>query len=537
MSCLNRVILAGLFILLATTRVAWSIEPNAPETLISQDEAIVVAIRQRLDALPESKAYKVDEDRDALGQFYTEKGRALWVGKAGLTDQAKAIVVEIQKANSWGLDASQFALPNTEATTDLSGSELIELEMTMSLAILKYARHARGGRMDPRDLSLAIDRTLPLEDPKVVLASLYDADDPAAYLRNLHPQHEQFEKLRLAYLKALEDEARPPAEQPKAVEEKDATAKKAKKKRKAKRSKKKRRRKTKLSKRLLYNMEMWRWMPRELGTKHVWANIPEYRFRVINNDKVVHAERIVIGKVKNKTPVFSDEMETIVFHPFWGVPNSIKVKEILPSLVRGGNVLEKQNLRMSYGGRPVDPYSVDWTTTDIRKFHVFQPPSRRNALGIVKFLFPNKHAVYMHDTPSKHLFKRKARAFSHGCVRVRDPLKLAEVLLNHDKGWNRSKIDALIDNGPKNNQISLGTKYPVHMTYFTARIDDDGKPVLFKDVYGHEKLIQMGLDGKSHLIVKKKPNLDSARRRVVSNTGGSFYKKKNSRWMEQVFGN
>ena len=533
MSCLNRALLAGIILFLATTRVAWSIEPNAPTALISQDEAIVVSIRQRLDELPESKEYKADADRDSLGQFYTTHGRAIWVSDGQLSDRAKAIIEEIKQADNWGLDASQFELPAGDAAGDLSGAQLIDIEMTMSLAVLKYARHARGGRMDPKDLSLAIDRTLPLEDPKVVLTSLLDADEPAAYLRSLHPQHEQFEKLRLAYLKALDDEANPPAQ---ATEPEPTKAEKNKKKRKAKRSKKRKRSKTKLSQRLLYNMEMWRWMPRELGEKHIIANIPEYRFRVIKNGQVVHAERIVTGKVKNKTPIFSDEMETIVFHPFWGVPNSIKVKELLPKLVRGGD-LEKQNLRMSYGGRPVDPQSVDWTTTDIRKFHVFQPPSRRNALGVVKFMFPNKHAVYMHDTPSKHLFKRKDRAFSHGCVRVRNPLKLAEVLLNNDKGWGRSKVDALIDNGPKNNQIGLDKKLPVHLVYFTAKIDEDGKPVLYKDIYGHERLIQMGLDGKSHLIVKKKPNLDTARRRVVSNSGSSFYKKKNSDWMERIFNN
>ncbi len=532
MSCLCRVVLAALFVTLATTRVAWSIEPSAPAALISQDEAIVVAIRQRLDQLPDSKVFRESDDRDALGQFYIEHGRALWVDATGLTDRAKTIITEMSKADAWGLDASKFDTPST-TTNDLTGSALIETEMKMSLAVLKYARHARGGRMDPRELSLAIDRVPPLEDPKTVLTSLLDASDPAAYLRDLHPKHDQFEKLRLAYLKALDDEANP-ASAPTAVSnEAEATKKKS----KSKRSRKKTRSKTKLSQRLLYNMEMWRWMPRELGTKFVWSNIPEYRMRVVKNGEVVHAERIVTGKVKNKTPIFSDKMETIVFHPFWGVPNSIKVKEILPSLVRGANILEKQNLKISYGGRPVDPYSVDWSTTDIRKFHVFQPPSRRNALGVVKFMFPNKHAVYMHDTPSKHLFKRKARAFSHGCVRVRDPLKLAEVLLNHDKGWNRSKINALVDSGPKNNQISLDNKFPVHVTYFTARIDDEGKPRLYKDVYGHERLIQMGLDGKSHLIVKKKPNLDSARRRVVSNTSGSFYKKKNSNWIEQIFNN
>ena len=115
-------------------------------------------------------------------------------------------------------------------------------------------------------------------------------------------------------------------------------------------------------------------------------------------------------------------MEQVIFHPYWGVPDSIKKNEILPSLARGNiGVLERQNLRVSYRGRDINPATVDWTKADMRKFHVYQPPGSGNALGIVKFRFPNKHDVYMHDTPSKSLFNASARAFSHGCMRVRDP--------------------------------------------------------------------------------------------------------------------
>ncbi len=248
---------------------------------------------------------------------------------------------------------------------------------------------------------------------------------------------------------------------------------------------------------------------------------------------------MVVGKVQNKTPMFSDEMETIVFHPFWNVPNSIKVKELLPSLVRGGSALEKQGLKIKLGGRDINPRSIDWSTTDIRKFHVFQPPSRRNALGIVKFMFPNRHAIYFHDTPSKQLFKKKRRAFSHGCMRVRDPLKLAEVLLGSDKGWGRSKINALVSSGPKNNQIALSEKIPVHIAYFTASIDDRGKLSLFKDIYGHEKRLQMGLDGRAHLIIKRKRNLSVARSRVISAVTSNVASRpsRDRSWRRRAFGN
>ena len=536
-NCFRTLIAASLatFVCAATSH---AIEPDAPEALVTRDEAIVVAARQRIDQLPSTKNTGDNADRAALATFYAgHAGPPLWIDKQGLNAQARKIAEEIRKAAVWGLDPEEFDLPAASAS---GNGALIDSELRMSLAILKYARHARGGRMDPKELSLDIDRAPPLEDPHVVLNTLKTSGAPDAYLRDLHPKHDQFEKLRVAYLAALEREKHGLTIEPApAIDELEG---KKKKKRKAKR-KKRRKSTTKLSKRLLYNMEMWRWMPRDLGEKYVQANVPEYKVRVVKNHRIIHEERIVTGKVQNKTPIFSDQMETVVFHPFWGVPNSIKVKEILPSLVRGGNVLEKQNLKISYGGRPVDPASVDWTRTDIRNFHVYQPPGSRNALGIVKFLFPNKHAVYMHDTPSKHLFKRKQRAYSHGCMRVRNPLKLAEVVLSADRGWNRSKIDSLVRAGPKNNQIALNKAVPVHVTYFTVHINEAGKPVLFKDIYGHEKRIQMGLDGKAHLIVKRKTNLDLARRKVVSNVSSSstsFFSSSSSgdrSWTRAVFGN
>ena len=188
------------------------------------------------------------------------------------------------------------------------------------------------------------------------------------------------------------------------------------------------------------------------------------------------------------------------------MPESIKKNEILPNLARGNiGVLERQNLRVSYRGRDINPATVDWTKADMRKFHVYQPPGASNALGIVKFRFPNKHDVYMHDTPSKSLFNATVRAFSHGCMRVRDPLKLAELVLAEDRGWTASRVTAAVRSGPKDNQINLTAKVPVHMTYFTAWVDDDGTSEAFGDIYGHESRIALGIAGKSHLIKQERP--------------------------------
>ncbi len=317
------------------------------------------------------------------------------------------------------------------------------------------------------------------------------AEKPDAYLRSLHPKHPQFELLRQKYLAVKRG-------QPILTADTEAVAEDG----------KAGRRKTAASEgpsaqKLLVNMEQWRWMPDDLGDFYVWVNVPEFMIRVVRGGKVIHTERVVVGKPDTQTPIFSDEMEQVIFHPFWGVPDSIKKADIQPSLARGSSrVLERYNLRIQYNGKDIDPQGVDWATADMRKFHVYQPPGGENLLGVVKFRFPNKHDVYMHDTPQKNLFNAGVRAFSHGCMRVREPQRLAELLLAADQGWPASRVAAAINGGPQNNQINLRQKIPVHITYFTAAVEEDGKLRLFGDIYGHEQRIALGLEGKTQLLAQ-----------------------------------
>lgn len=469
------------------------------------------------------------EEREALTAFYENRGDdLLWVDNGAFNDRAEAAMVEIRRADDWGLEASAFELPSAPASGE--PADVADSELKLSLAVLKYASHARGGRMNPKQLSNYIDREPPLLPPSDVLAGAAAADSVDGWLRGLHPQHPQFEKLRQAYL----DQKRELLSA--AVAEEDVAPKGAKKK-----SSKADSRQATLRK-ILHNMEQWRWMPADLGRYYVWANVPEFTLRVMKDGKEIHSERLIVGKRDTQTPIFSDEMETIVLHPFWGVPDSIKVKELLPSLARGGNVLARNNLRIQYRGRDIDPSSVDWTRTDIRNFHVYQPPGGGNVLGVVKFLFPNEHQVYMHDTPTKNLFTASQRLFSHGCMRVRDPLRFAEILLSEDKGWDKNRIAALVRNGPKNNHITLDTKVPVHITYFTAWVDGDGKLNTRPDVYGHEQRIQMGLEGKAHLIAKSKQDLGSVRAEVLgrlAETKPTWSPVSSSQpdWIRRAFGN
>jgi L,D-transpeptidase YcbB len=207
-------------------------------------------------------------------------------------------------------------------------------------------------------------------------------------------------------------------------------------------------------------------------------------------------------------------MRYVIFGPEWGVPDSIKVKELLPYLrpavdsggggffgfggggaITDTRVLERHNLRVSLNGRPVDPSQIDWSTVDIRKYAFIQPTGGANVLGAVKFRFPNKHDIYMHDTPQRELFDRTVRTFSHGCVRVQNPGRFAEVLLEEDKGWSASRVRDMMAKGG-NVEVTLTKQIPVHIAYFTTVVSEDGQVRSFPDIYGHDKRVAAALSGR-----------------------------------------
>jgi murein L,D-transpeptidase YcbB/YkuD len=532
----------------AVTAEPAAVAPEAP-----QEEALGAVVRRRL---AKGGAERADEERSdalALAAFYeSRKDEPLWVSETGLNAKAAAVIAELKKANEWGLKASDFDVRAAAAASGegagLSRDQLAEAEMSLSLAVLEYARYARGGRItEPaRQLSSYLDRMPQLRDPKTVLEEIAAATEADSYLRGLHPKHPQFEKLRQRYLELVKSAAvaaeivkipkgpklvpgqkhpqvallrqrlgvaLPSVTPPDETLYDDALAAAV----KEFQTKKELKPDGIVSAatrealndieapspaKLLANMEEWRWMPEDLGAFYVWVNIPEFTLRVVKDGKIVHAERVITGLVDKQTPVFSDEMELVTFHPRWIVPDSIKVRELYPSLARGGTTFAKQNLKLTRNGRLIDPMSIDWSTTDIRNFDVHQPPGGGNVLGVLKFSFPNKHAVYMHDTPTKGLFEEASRPFSHGCMRVRNAQKLAEVVLGEDKGWSAQQVADMVKAPPEENPITLDHKIPVHITYFTAWIDDEGKEQTARDVYGHEKRITLALEGKFDLIVR-----------------------------------
>ncbi len=470
------------------------VETTPPAVVLSPIKAL---IQQQLLAPAMKAADKAD--RAALTAYYSEPDSAmLWVIADRFTPRAVSAIDEIRRASDWGLTPANFDTPDPAETLTTPDAQA-SAELRVALAVLKYARHARGGRLDLSLFGRNIDQKPPVLEPKLVLQGIAVAPQADAYLRGLHPKHPQFEKLRQALLAvrkggetAEPDAAEVPEKKRTGKQNKPATA-------------------GSNTQRILVNMERWRWLPENLGTFHVWDNIPEYRMRVMKEGKVAHTETIIVGKPSTPTPLFSADMKYVIFHPTWGVPDGIKMNEIAPVLRRsstssfwgGGSdpaILRRHNLTVSYNGRPVDAASVNWETADIRNFQFTQPPSSSNVLGVVKFRFPNKHDVYMHDTPERNLFSRADKAFSHGCMRVQNPRRLAEVLLAEDKGWSSAQVGHAIAAGGTQ-EVTLAKQVPVHVTYFTAVVDDDGRLKTYGDIYGHDSRVASALDGRPIRVI------------------------------------
>lgn len=223
---------------------------------------------------------------------------------------------------------------------------------------------------------------------------------------------------------------------------------------------------------LLVNMERSRWLPVHLDTSYLGVNIPEFKLHVYHADSLLWSCNVVVGKSVHKTVIFAGDMKYVVFSPYWNVPPSIVRNEILPDMKRNRNYLRDHQMEITgrSGGLPV----------------VRQKPGPKNSLGQVKFLFPNSYNIYLHDTPSKTLFNESSRAFSHGCIRVEQPAKLAQFLLRNEKGWDEEKIAAAMNSG-KERYITLKEKVPVFIAYFTAFTDRNNRLNFRKDIYDRDK--------------------------------------------------
>ena len=238
------------------------------------------------------------------------------------------------------------------------------------------------------------------------------------------------------------------------------------------------------------NLERWRWMPDDLGEQHFIVNIPRFHLLAVEHGKVVKDIRVVVGKIGHETPIFSDEMEMVVFSPYWNIPEEIVAAETAPAIGKDLNYLKRMNIeitRVSNKTEQVNATDVDWSDLKaLRGLSLRQRPGARNALGLVKFLFPNPFDVYLHDTPENKLFSRQSRAFSHGCMRVEEPEALAQYVLKDQPEWDIDRIGAAMHSGVER-YVRLNQKIPVHVVYFTTWVDEAGGVHFQPDIYGYDK--------------------------------------------------
>ena len=535
----RRDLLRGMLIALAPLAIlsagpAQAVEPDAPEKVISREDALSMRLGSQLAtwrrlSMPYQQTKRRQAELKGLKKYYADNGnKAIWVSEAGLNDKARSVIAEMKSAAKYGLNPRDYRYPDPERVASelqndgvVPAEVLARAEIEMSLAALMYASHASGGRINPSLYTKNIDRVGPYVAPQTALEKMAASENPAAYLASLHPTHPQY-KILMAELARLEGGGRGAEERPEQIvipfgqvlrvgvthphvtllrkrlnvpagqgaggpedvyDEELADAVRNFQRENGLYADGRVGRKTRMAlnrgknfsaprdqkQTVLINLERWRWMPRDLGRKYVRVNLPEFKVFVYRNGRRIFEERIVIGKRTQKTPVFSEKMKYVVFNPYWYVPQSIIWTEM------GG--------RVPYG------YEGGWRNG---RLTVRQPPGPKNALGKIKFMFPNKHSVYLHDTPKKHLFAKNVRAFSHGCVRVRNPDQLAYAVFADEPGWPRSKVDFHFQRSTRA-EVKLPEKIPVHVVYFTAWAEDGGKMRYFDDIYGHDKRLAIAL--------------------------------------------
>ena len=267
-------------------------------------------------------------------------------------------------------------------------------------------------------------------------------------------------------------------------------------------------------------------MPEELGTLYVWLNTPEFMLYVVKDGETIFEDKTLVGTIGYATPVFSADMTTVVFNPDWVAPPSVLQDKLLPALRRKYfNILKSNKLQVSYQGKPVDPTKIDWNRVNIHRFTFSQKSGPKNVLGKAKFLYPNKHIVYMHDTLSyrQKVFNEKRRDIGYGCVRMQKPRQFAEVLLAEDQDLDKGRVKELWDKGV-NRSVSIEKTLPVHTTYFTAVADKDGKVTTFGDLYGIDRKMAVAMFGTADGFPVPPPEPKRPSRSVASapsrHTGG-----------------
>ena len=367
-------------------------------------------------------------------RFYTQNGYQLaWSDGTRPRSTFDALLAAVRAADQDGLEPSEYHPDELDAVRKgaLNAEQAIALDLRATYTYLRYAADLRLGTIDPEDLNPEwhpASRTLYERD---ALQAGLSGNNIAESLARIAPHAPQYLGLKhqLALARQKQDAA--------VVEQ------------------------------IAMNMERWRWLPDDLGSRYLIVNIPAFRLDAIENGKSVLDMRVVTGKKTSQTPVLADRMTTVAFSPYWNIPQDIVQKEILPKVAKDPDYLAKNNMEADDKG------------------NYRQLPGKGNSLGQVKFLFPNHFNVYLHDTPAQSLFERVERDFSHGCVRLDEPARLAQYVLRDQPEWTDDKIKAAMDAGTEH-QVALKQPLPIYLVYFTAW-ENNGALETVPDVYGIDR--------------------------------------------------
>ena len=499
------------------------------------------ALRTRLDAA--SGTARIGGEPVAvhadLFRFYAERGHAPAWGGYG-----EAFLALIEDSANDGLDPEAYRLAQLRtafASAEASPDAVADRDLLLTDAFLRLGEHLLRGRVDPATLYEKWHPAQRERDLAAVLTAALETGDLAAALDRLRPPHAGYRGLRTALARAraaasvdlpvilpastltLGDESvRVPLVRQRlalfgaldadeapdslalaysadvadavrrfqqqhgldATGDLDATTRRA-----------LNRSPEHWARAIALNLERWRWLPDDLGARHVLVNLPAFRLHVVEGGADVLAMNVVIGLKSWQTPVFSDTMTAVIFNPTWGVPPSIASVETIPLARRNGaEYLTSRGYNVYSGGARVDPATVDWATAGAGTYRFVQSAGPANPLGEVKFAFPNADDIYIHDTNQKRLFSRPSRAYSHGCIRAAEPRALARQLLGWH-GWTPEKVDAALD-GHATQPVALPEPLPVHLVYFTATADGDAGLAFHEDIYDHDAPLAdaLGLD-------------------------------------------
>lgn len=521
--------------------VTGSIEDGAVEVAQHTPEG---EIRREFSAV---KAFAPAESAKAVEEFYTHNPQLIWISGNHINDRARAALAVLADAGSVGLDPQDYAVEVPSAVFDSADGaaryqELATFEVNLSSAVATYVLDTVRGRINPNRISGYHDFKRKEVNLVAALKIMALSPDVAAYLKTREPSGSHFKALK-AELKALKAEEgasdpvviaagtllKPGQSNPelanivKGVIQHGSDALKAEQAttlaaysgtpeytpelvRLIEAFQKERGLKPdgvvgqatirhltggdsvadKIFK-VQVAMEQARWLPAELGSRYVFINQPAYMAYYHDKDAEQFSMRVVVGSKSNQTYFFQDEIQTVEYNPYWGVPQSIIINEMLPKLRSDPSYLDRMGYQVEVNGRAVSSSQINWSST--KGVAVRQPPGDDNALGELKILFPNAHAIYMHDTPSKSFFNKDMRALSHGCVRLAEPRVMAAAVL----GTTVDQVGAEIAKG-RNKAVSVPERIPVYVSYFTAWPNKDGKVEFFEDVYGRDDYMRKAIE-------------------------------------------